>query len=152
MAHIERVLAATIGLALPLGTALAAPADTPAAAHPATTTTAHPAAIQRADDDTSPKAARRIAKKMVARRGWSTKQYRCLVKLWQRESGWRVHAGGPLGSYGIPQAHPGSRMASAGRNWRDDATTQIRWGLGYIKGRYETPCRAWRHFQRQNWY
>jgi hypothetical protein len=101
-----------------------------------------------ADSETGPRDAKRIAKKMVARRDWSGRQHRCLVQLWQRESGWRVHAGSQNGSYGIPQAYPGTKMASAGKRWRDDATTQIRWGLEYIEDRYGTPCAAWSHFQR----
>lgn len=99
-----------------------------------------------------PAKARAIAKAMVKHRGWSTSQYQCLVKLWNRESGWRTTAGGVYRSYGIPQANPGTKMASAGRGWRTDATTQIRWGLGYIKGRYGTPCGAWGHSQATGWY
>ncbi|MDR0504478.1 MAG: transglycosylase SLT domain-containing protein [Bifidobacteriaceae bacterium] len=95
---------------------------------------------------TSPAAAKRIAKLLLIERGQSAKQYRCLVNLWQRESGWRVQAGSPGMSYGIPQAYPGHKMASAGRKWRTDPTTQIRWGLSYIQDRYGTPCGAWAHF------
>jgi hypothetical protein len=142
--HTDRLVAAAIiGIALPLGTVPAADA------HATPTIAVTPFT---ADSDTGPRAAKKIAKSMVTRRGWSTKQYRCLVRLWQRESGWRVHAGSTGRSYGIPQAYPGSRMASAGKEWRDDPTTQIRWGLGYIKGRYETPCRAWSHFTSHRWY
>jgi hypothetical protein len=75
------------------------------------------------------------------------------VNLWNHESHWNVHAGNPSsGAYGIPQALPGTKMASAGPNWHDDARTQIKWGLGYIKSRYSTPCGAWGHFQSSNWY
>ena len=42
-------------------------------------------------------------------------------------------AANPSGAYGIPQALPGSKMASAGPDWQTSAATQIRWGLGYIK-------------------
>jgi hypothetical protein len=49
------------------------------------------------------------------------------------------------GAYGIPQSLPGSKMASAGADWQTDATTQIRWGLGYIKSVYGTPCAAWQN-------
>ncbi len=49
---------------------------------------------------------------------------------------WNKYAENPYsGAYGIPQAVPGSKMASAGKSWRSNATTQIRWGLGYIKER-----------------
>ncbi|PZG16154.1 hypothetical protein C1J01_21950 [Nonomuraea aridisoli] len=94
-----------------------------------------------------------IAKPMVAKRGWSTTQYRCLVKLWHRESGWNHRAAnGSSGAYGIPQALPGHKMASSGRDWRTNPRTQIKWGLRYIKQRYGTPCRAWGHFQSHRWY
>lgn len=98
--------------------------------------------------------AQRIAKSLLPSKGFSpSSQFGCLVNLWNRESGWRTTAGNPSsGAYGIPQALPGSKMASAGPNWRTDARTQITWGLGYIKGRYGTPCGAWGHFQSHNWY
>ena len=73
-------------------------------------------------------------------------------RLWSRESHWNVHAGRPGHAYGIPQAVPGRKMRSAGRHWRDDAQTQIAWGLTYIGRRYDHPCGAWRHFRRDHWY
>lgn len=101
----------------------------------------------------SPAQAKAIAKPMVAAKGWDDSQYTCLVSLWTRESNWRVTAGNKSsGAYGIPQSLPGSKMASAGPNWRTDATTQISWGLSYIQGRYGTPCGAWSHFLNKNWY
>lgn len=94
-----------------------------------------------------------IARTMVAKRGWTKAQYRCLVKLWARESGWNHRAAnGSSGAYGIPQALPGSKMAAKGRDWRTNPRTQIRWGLGYIKQRYGTPCGAWAHFRSRHWY
>jgi hypothetical protein len=73
--------------------------------------------------------------------------------LWNKESGWRVNAyNSGSGAYGIPQALPGSKMASAGADWQTNAATQIKWGLGYIKGRYGTPCGAWGHSQSVGWY
>jgi uncharacterized protein YabE (DUF348 family) len=80
-------------------------------------------------------------------------QFKCLVALWDRESGWRTTAANSYsGAYGIPQALPGSKMASAGDDWRTNPATQIRWGLGYIKGRYGTPCDAWSAFKAKGWY
>ncbi|MEV4563604.1 transglycosylase SLT domain-containing protein [Nonomuraea sp. NPDC049419] len=94
-----------------------------------------------------------IARTMVAKRGWDIGQYRCLVKLWTRESGWNHRAGNrSSGAYGIPQALPGHKMAASGRDWRTNPRTQIHWGLGYIKQRYKSPCRAWGHFQSHHWY
>jgi resuscitation-promoting factor RpfB len=100
----------------------------------------------------SPTAAKAQARSMVAARGWDSTQYSCLVSLWNKESGWRVHAANPSGAYGIPQALPGAKMASAGPDWQDSAHTQINWGLGYIASHYGTPCGAWAHSQATNWY
>jgi len=88
----------------------------------------------------------------VAARGWGEDQYSCLVALWNKESGWRVTAENGSGAYGIPQALPGSKMASAGADWATNAGTQIEWGLGYITGRYGTPCGAWAHSVDSGWY
>jgi hypothetical protein len=77
----------------------------------------------------------------------------CLVSLWNRESRWNMNASNPSsGAYGIPQALPGSKMASAGADWRTNPQTQVKWGLGYIKGTYGTPCGAWGHSQASGWY
>jgi uncharacterized protein YabE (DUF348 family) len=100
----------------------------------------------------SPGSAQAIAKAMVAKRGWNSAQFSCLVSLWNRESGWRVNAANPSGAYGIPQSLPGSKMAAAGADWRTDAATQITWGLGYIADRYGTPCGAWGHSQATGFY
>jgi len=101
----------------------------------------------------SPGSAQEIAYAQVIARGWDDAQFQCLNELWKRESGWRVNASNPYsGAYGIPQALPGSKMASAGDDWRTNPATQIKWGLGYIKSRYGTPCGAWSHFQGSGWY
>lgn len=96
--------------------------------------------------------AQQIAAGMVAARGWGSDQFSCLVSLWNKESGWRTTAANPSGAYGIPQALPGSKMASAGADWQTSARTQITWGLGYIAAVYGTPCSAWAHSQATNWY
>jgi hypothetical protein len=91
---------------------------------------------------------------MYNRFGWRPKyQLRYVIWLWEHESGWRIHAYNPYsGAYGIPQAVPGSKMASAGPNWRNSARTQIRWGLRYIRSRYGKPRRAWAHECAYGWY
>lgn len=98
--------------------------------------------------------AQAIARRMMASEyGWGDVQFSCLQQMWDNESDWNVHATNPsTGAYGIPQALPGSKMASAGPNWEYDATTQIRWGLEYIASRYSTPCGAWDLWQQQGWY
>ncbi|BDV30450.1 hypothetical protein [Microbacterium terricola] len=134
----KRTLTLTLALALSLGVVPAAAGidATPAAAASVTT----------------PTVAKSIAKKLVKQRGWSTAQYSCLVKLWQRESGWRVTAGNTSRAYGIPQAYPGTKMATQGKDWRTGATTQIKWGMKYISGRYSKPCTALNHSNRYGWY
>lgn len=100
-----------------------------------------------------PGTSRAIGLEMVLARGWSEAEFACLDSLWTRESGWRTNAANPSsGAYGIPQALPGSKMASAGADWQTNPRTQIQWGLDYIAGRYGTPCQAWAFFQNRNWY
>ena len=93
-----------------------------------------------------------IAYKLLPSYGFSTSQYGCLNDLWSRESGWRYNAENASGAYGIPQALPGSKMASAGPDWQTNPTTQIKWGLGYIKAVYGSPCNAWGHEEADGWY
>lgn len=92
-----------------------------------------------------------IAKQLLPQWGWSG-QFGCLDSLWTKESHWNVHAENPSGAYGIPQALPGSKMASAGPDWQNNAETQIKWGFGYIKDRYGSPCGAWSHSEANGWY
>ena len=96
---------------------------------------------------------RTIARGLMAKFGMSAADFDCVDQLWSGESGWNVHADNPSSSaYGIPQALPGSKMASAGPNWQDNAETQIKWGLGYIQHRYGTACAAWSFKQGHGWY
>ncbi len=92
------------------------------------------------------------ARQLLSSRGEGG-QFGCLDSLWGRESGWQVSASNASsGAYGIPQALPGSKMASVGPDWQSNAATQILWGLGYIDGRYGSPCAAWSHSQANGWY
>lgn len=94
-----------------------------------------------------------IAMDLIARFGWpADRQFRCLERLWNRESGWSQHSVNRKGAYGIPQALPGTKMRSAGADWRTNPETQIRWGLRYIRYRYGSPCRAWAHSIATGWY
>jgi uncharacterized protein YabE (DUF348 family) len=97
--------------------------------------------------------AREIGQQMAAARGWVGEEWTCLELLWERESGWDPYADNPTSSaYGIPQALPGSKMASAGSDWASNPATQIEWGLGYIAEVYGTPCGAWGHSESVGWY
>jgi hypothetical protein len=100
-----------------------------------------------------PGSAQSIAYNMLSQFGWNpATEFGCLDNIYSRESGWSVTAENPSGAYGIPQALPGAKMASAGANWRTDAATQIRWGLNYIRNTYGSPCAAWSHEQADGWY
>jgi peptidoglycan DL-endopeptidase CwlO len=97
-----------------------------------------------------------LANSMLARSGMDGPgQQACLDELWTEESGFSATAlNASSGAFGIPQALPASKMASAGADWQTNPATQIKWGLGYIKGRYGSPCSAWA-FERShtpNWY
>ncbi|WP_435199583.1 tape measure protein [Janibacter sp. GS2] len=94
-----------------------------------------------------------MGKGLAAQMGWTGRQWTALRKLWQKESNWNHKArNSSSGAYGIPQSLPGSKMRSAGADWRTNPQTQIKWGLNYIKGRYRNPVAAWAHSQRLNWY
>jgi hypothetical protein len=103
--------------------------------------------------DGTPASAEAIARKMLPKFGFDSGQMGCLIQMWDRESRWNPHAeNSSSGAYGIPQALPGSKMASAGPDWASNPATQIKWGLGYIKERYGTPCGAWAFWQQGDYY
>ena len=96
-----------------------------------------------------------IGQTLAAARGWSGPQWAALKNLWNGESGWRTTAlNASSGAYGIPQSLPASKMASAGADWKTNAATQIKWGLGYIAGRYGTPVAAYNAWlsRSPHWY
>lgn len=118
-----------------------------------------PARVKTCDD------AKKYAKaKLTEQYGTKTggEQFGCLQKLWDHESDWsawainRKFADPELRAQGIPQMIPkyhGHPFALG--EWQK----QVDWGLGYIKGRYQTPCAAWEWWQNpkappfdQNWY
>jgi len=100
-----------------------------------------------------PGSAQSIAYNMMASFGFSpTTFFGCLKDMWDRESGWRYDAENASGAFGIPQALPGSKMASAGSDWQTNPATQIKWGLGYIKAIYGDPCKAWAFWQVNHYY
>ena len=111
------------------------------------------AAAVRASANT-PDGAKAAARQIAAEKyGWGGDQFSCLSSLWQKESGWDYQAyNASSGATGIPQALPGSKMATAGSDWQTNAITQINWGLDYIQRAYGSPCAAWGHSQAVNWY
>jgi hypothetical protein len=124
-----------------------------AAAQAAAEAAAAQAAAEALAQANTPDGARAVARDMAASSyGWGEGEFSCLDSLWQKESGWNYQAYNPSGATGIPQALPGSKMASAGSDWETNAVTQISWGLGYIDAVYGSPCAAWGHSQSVNWY
>jgi hypothetical protein len=107
--------------------------------------------------DTAVGAAQAYAKNILSQYGWGPEQFGPLKKLWEGESNWRWNAKNPSsGAYGIPQALPASKMASAGSDWRTNPMTQIKWGLQYIKNRpdYGSPAAAYSKWlsRSPHWY
>jgi hypothetical protein len=104
-------------------------------------------------EDLSSADPRDIGRALLPEFGFDDSQFGCLDALYMSESGWRVDADNPTSSaYGIPQALPGEKMASAGADWATNPETQIRWGLGYIADSYGSPCSAWAFKQGNGWY
>ena len=96
---------------------------------------------------------RQIGCTLLGEFGYGIDQMPALDALWSHESGWNhLAANSSSGAYGIPQALPGSKMATAGDDWETNPATQIRWGLGYIQDRYGSPDAAWSFFQANGWY
>lgn len=102
-----------------------------------------------------------IGKMLAAPYGWNTgNEWDSLVKLWNKESGWRNTAKNtsvagavwPDQAYGIPQALPATKMPANALPPISSASAQIAWGLAYIHDRYGSPSAAWAHESANNWY
>ncbi|MFK4144090.1 transglycosylase SLT domain-containing protein [Streptomyces sp. NPDC004065] len=89
----------------------------------------------------------------IARQIVPAGQYQCFSNIVMHESTWNYQAVNPSsGAYGLVQALPGSKMASAGADWRTNPATQIKWGLNYMNVRYGSPCDAWSYWQANGSY
>ncbi|MFJ9818165.1 transglycosylase SLT domain-containing protein [Streptomyces sp. NPDC101151] len=120
---VAAVAAATAGMALSAAPAQAAPA--------------------------AASSAQAIAHKMIP----DAAQFNAFSKIVEHESGWNPSAtNGSSGAYGLVQALPGSKMASAGSDWKTNPATQIKWGLDYMNSRYGSPAQAWSFWQANGWY
>lgn len=152
IAHQQHAAAVARAAAAARAAARQAAANRAAAQQQATQAAAQPTATPQAASvpTGSPQ---QIAEGMLAQFGWSSDQFSCLDPLWEHESGWNPSAENPsTGAYGIPQALPGSKMASAGSDWATNPATQIQWGLDYIQSTYGSPCSAWSHEESTGWY
>ncbi|MEU9349616.1 lytic transglycosylase domain-containing protein [Streptomyces griseoloalbus] len=98
---------------------------------------------------TGASSAQATAKKMIG----DSAEYQCFSKIVQHESNWNPTAtNASSGAYGLVQALPASKMASAGSDWKTNPATQIEWGLDYMKDRYGSACDAWSFWQSNGWY
>jgi hypothetical protein len=121
------------------------PTPTPGPATPTPVPTAKPTAAPAYRDTVWN--ARTYVKNRIGAAG-----YNCINPIWTAESNWNPLAGNPSGAYGIPQAKPGSKMASFGSNWRTSPLTQVKWGLWYVTDRYGSACDANVFWQAHGWY
>ncbi|AMB58773.1 lytic transglycosylase domain-containing protein [Microterricola viridarii] len=155
LAEVDRVAAEQVAAqAAAEAAAAAAAAEAEAAKNAASDSGSSSSGGSRPSAPSDPSGAQAIARDLMASQyGWGDDQFGCLVALWNKESGWNINAyNASSGAAGIPQALPGSKMASAGADWQTNPATQITWGLGYISGRYGTPCGAWDTSESQGWY
>lgn len=97
---------------------------------------------------------REIARQILKNKfNYGDDQYSCFNNIIIRESNWNVSAtNASSGAYGIPQALPGSKMASVADDWRTNPATQITWAVGYMDSRYGSPCEAWSFKSSHGWY
>lgn len=122
---------------------------TAAAMAAATTGMVLSAAPAHASSVDSASQAKAIAHRMIP----NSSQFNAFSHIVQHESNWNVGAvNRSSGAYGLVQALPGSKMASAGGNWKTSAATQIKWGLNYMNSRYGSPAGAWQFWQTHHWY
>ncbi|MCQ4082268.1 lytic transglycosylase domain-containing protein [Streptomyces sp. RB6PN25] len=99
--------------------------------------------------DTSVSGIQALAQQIIG----DSHQYQCFSWIVSRESGWNYQATNPsTGAYGLVQALPGDKMASAGSDWRTNPATQIKWGLSYMDSRYGSPCEAQSFWENNGWY
>ncbi|MFF0554823.1 transglycosylase SLT domain-containing protein [Streptomyces sp. NPDC020472] len=89
----------------------------------------------------------------IARQIVPPAQFASFSKIVEHESGWNHTAtNSSSGAYGLVQALPASKMASAGADWKTNPATQIKWGLNYMNERYGSPNAAWAFWQANGWY
>ena len=96
---------------------------------------------------------KQYAHSLVLSYGWDENDWNAFIQIINHESGWRVTAENPKShAYGLCQSLPASKMKSAGSDYRTNYKTQLKWCMGYIKGRYGSPTSAWAFWQKHHWY
>lgn len=84
-------------------------------------------------------------------------QFEALDLLLTMESHWNWRASGAKTrqgkAYGIPQALPADKMATAGKDYLTNPYTQINWALMYLKSRYQNNAiYALKHELKHGWW
>lgn len=75
--------------------------------------------------------------KWIGQAGVPAHEQDAAYQLIMRESSCNPYARNPSsGAYGIPQALPGNKMSSMGKDWKYAPITQIRWMREYVYSRY----------------
>jgi len=146
---VGRPLAVVLATPTPAPTITATPTPTPTATpSPTRTPTPKPKSRPRATPLPDTVAgARQYVKNAIG-----LTQYNCIDYIFTRESKWNPTAGRVTGAYGIPQAFPGSKMATFGANWRTSPLTQVKWGIWYVNTRYGSACKALAFWKAHGWY
>jgi uncharacterized protein YabE (DUF348 family) len=90
---------------------------------------------------------------LMSAAGISPADYPYVDYIISKESGWRPGAvNSSSGAYGLCQSYPGTKMASAGADWRTNPVTQLRWCGGYASGRYGSWQGAYNAWLVQSWW
>jgi membrane-bound lytic murein transglycosylase MltF len=91
--------------------------------------------------------AKKLAKKLLTK-----KEYSCLAKLLGKESAWNAEAKNPASSArGIGQLLDAT-YRNLGMKHTEASVPQLVATLAYIHRRHLTPCKAWSHFKKKNYY
>lgn len=85
--------------------------------------------------------------------GIALKDHAFVNYIVSRESRWNVYAiNSSTGAYGLCQALPGTKMATAGSDWKTNPVTQLRWCNGYAVGRYGSWSAAYDFWVAHHWW
>lgn len=91
--------------------------------------------------------------KMMKEAGISESNWEYVDFIVTKESNWNPKISNPYsGAYGLPQALPGSKMATAGSDWATNPVTQLRWMDSYVKSRYGSWLNAYNFWLKNRWY
>ncbi len=90
---------------------------------------------------------------IMASAGIASSDYQYVDYIVTKESGWNSTATNAFsGAYGLCQALPGSKMASAGSDWQTNAVTQMKWCDSYAQSRYGSWLDAYNFWIANNWW